>query len=196
MQEWSTARDVVSSQLDHKVKETRSLLFFCCAIYLCTYNDNSGLFSQSQMVLLFDLLNQNQLDKWQKIKVLIAPPGTKEIFFHEDWSKEDYLNIGFKECSIGITKEYTQSLKNNMQGKGNQYGLKPYVSSTIHGAMEDTFQYMATQISVHDSNFILWDRGQLNVILSRTEKGKNSLFIGPKNDTLNALCTLLLSRTQ
>ena len=47
MQEWSTARDVVSSQLDHKVKEPRSLLFFRGAIYLCTYNDNSSLFSQS-----------------------------------------------------------------------------------------------------------------------------------------------------
>ena len=80
VQEWSTARDVVSSQLDRKVKEPRSLLFFRGAIYLCTYNNISGLFSQSQMVLLFDLPNQDQLDKWQKIKVLIAPPGTKEIF--------------------------------------------------------------------------------------------------------------------
>ena len=83
-----------------------------------------------------------------------------------------------------------------MQGKRKQYGLKLYVISTIHGAMGDTLQYMATQISVHDSNFNLWDKGQLTVILSRTEKGKNSIFIGPKNDTLNALCTLLLSRTQ
>ena len=38
-------------------------------------------------------------------------------------------------------------------------------------------------------------RGQSNVILSRTNYGENSIFIGPKNNTLNALYTLLLSRT-
>ena len=83
-----------------------------------------------------------------------------------------------------------------MQGKRKQYGLKPYVSSIIHGAMGDTLQYMATQISVHDCNFNLWDRGQLTVLLSRTKYAKNSMFIGPKNDTLKALTTLLLSKTQ
>ena len=47
MQEWSTARDLILLQLDHKVKEPRLLLFFCSAIYICTYNNNSGLFSHS-----------------------------------------------------------------------------------------------------------------------------------------------------
>ena len=96
------------------------------------------------MVLLFDLPTHDQLDKWQKIKVLIALPGKKKNFFDDTASKEDYLNNGFKECRIGVAKEYTQSLKNNMQGKRKKYGLKPYVSSTIHGAMGDTLQYMAT----------------------------------------------------
>ena len=132
------------------------------------------------MVLLFDLPTHDQLDKWQKIKVLIAPPGTKEICFDESRLKEEYLNNGFKECCISVAKEYTQSLKNNMQGKRKQYGLKPYVSSTIHGAMGDMLQYMATQISVHDTNFNLWDRGQLTVLLSCTNYRKNSMFIGPK----------------
>ena len=82
-----------------------------------------------------------------------------------------------------------------MQGKRKQYGLKPYISSTILGAMGDTLQYMATQILIRDSNFNLWDKGQLTVILSCTNYGKNSMFIGPKNNTLNALCTSLLPRT-
>ena len=83
-----------------------------------------------------------------------------------------------------------------MQGKRRQYGLKQYISSTIHGAMRDTLQYMATQILGHDNNFNLWDRGQLTALLSCNSYGENSMFIEPKNDTLNALCTLLLFRTQ
>ena len=74
-------------------------------------------------------------------------------------TKESFLQLGFVECFIGTIKEYTQSLKNSIQGERKQYGLKPYVSSTIHGAMGDTLQFMAIQISTQDSNFSLWDKG-------------------------------------
>ena len=195
-QEWSTASVQSSRQLDSKVKEPKSLLFFRGAIYLCTFNDPTGSFSQSQMALLYDLPSQEQLDNWQKIPMLIAPPGTKEIEFDETKLKQAYLDDGFKEQRVGIAKEYTQSLSNNLQGRRKQYGLKPYVSLTIHSAMGDTLQYMATQISSNDSNFHLWDKGQLVVILSRTKLARNSIFVGPKNDTLNALTELLMKKTQ
>ena len=148
------------------------------------------------MALLFDLPSQEQLNNWQKIKILIAPPGTREIIYDETMTKQSFINNGFTECRIGTSNEYTQSLKNNIQGKRKQYGLKPYVSSTIHGAMGDTLQFMATQISTQDSNFSLWDKGQLVVLLSQTKKAENSIFIGPKNETLKALTQLLLSKTQ
>jgi hypothetical protein len=67
-QEWGTASVQSSRQLDSKVKEPKSLLFFCGAIYLCTYNESSGAFSQSQMALLYDLPTQEQLDNWQKFQ--------------------------------------------------------------------------------------------------------------------------------
>ena len=195
-QEWTTASVASSRQLDSKVKEPKSLLFFRGAIYLCTFNDNTGAFSQSQMALLYDLPTQEQLDNWQKITELIAPPGTKEIEFDETKSKQSYLDDGFKEQSVGVAKECTQSLSNNFHGRRKQYGIKPYVSLTIHSAMGDTLQYMATQISSNDSNFHLWDKGQLVVILSRTKLARNSTFVGAKNDTLNALTELLLKKTQ
>ena len=109
-------------------------------------------------------------------------------------SKEEYLNNSFIECCIDVAKEYTQSLKNIMQGKRKQYWLKPYVKSIINGAIGDTLQYMSTQVSVHNSNFNLWYRGQLTVLLSLTNYRTNSMFIGPKNDTLKALTILILSR--
>ena len=62
--------------------------------------------------------------------------------------------------------------------------------------MGDTLQYMATQISSNDPNFNLWDKGQLVVILSRTKLARNSIFVGPKNETLNALIELLMKKTQ
>ena len=62
--------------------------------------------------------------------------------------------------------------------------------------MGDTLQFMATQISTNDRNFNLWDKGQLVVILSRTKVAKNSIFVGPVNDTLDALTQLLMKKTQ
>ena len=64
-----------------------------------------------------------------------------------------------------------------MQGKRKQYRLKLYISSTIHGAIGDIIQYIITQVSVHNSNFNLWDRGQLPILLSHTNL-KKSMFIG------------------
>ena len=63
--------------------------------------------------------------------------------------------------------------------------------------MGDTL-HSASQISSNDSsNFHLWDKGQLVVILSQTKLARNSTFLvgGAKNDTLNALTKLLLKKS-
>ena len=38
-----------------------------------------GEFSRSRSVQLIEVLSQNYLSLWGKIKVLIAPPGTRDI---------------------------------------------------------------------------------------------------------------------
>ena len=60
----------------------------------------------------------------------------------------------------------------------------------------DTYESMATKISTTDKNFSLWDKGQLIVIISRTRDPKKTIFVGNKRDTLEALQSLLLKRTQ
>ena len=67
---------------------------------------------------------------------------------------------------------------------------------TIHAAMGDTLVSMATTVSASDNHFSLWDKGQLIVILSRTKEAKQSIFVGPKQDTLDAFRRLLKVRTQ
>ena len=62
--------------------------------------------------------------------------------------------------------------------------------------MGDTLNSMATSISTKDSNFELWDKGQLVVLISRTKHAKDSIFVGPKQDTLDAFKQLILQRNQ
>ena len=153
-------------------------------------------FHQSQKCFLYDLPSQQHLNEWKRIKLLVAPPGSKDIIYDESKSKQSYLDESFNEVQLGIAPQHTHALSNNLQGRRKQYGLKHYVSSTIHGSMGDTLQFMATQISTKESNLSFWDNGHLVVILSRTKYAKNSIFVGPKNDTLDALTQLLMKRTQ
>ena len=194
-QDWYLARESTISALNQKVKEPRSLLFFKGAIYSCTFN-NKGVFSQAQMALLYDLPSQSDVENWRPIKLLLAPPGLKSIEYDGTTSKEQYIQNGFKEISMGVCNGYTQKLKDYKQAKRKQYGLKHYVSATIHAAMGDTLNSMATSISTKDSNFELWDKGQLVVLISRTKHAKDSIFVGSKQDTLDAFKQLILQRNQ
>ena len=77
-----------------------------------------------------------------------------------------------------------------------QYGLRHYVSGTIHSAMGDTYNRMAISVSDFEKQYSLWDRGQLIVILSRTRLMKNTIFVGQKQETIRALKRLLTHRSQ
>ena len=50
--------------------------------------------------------------------------------------------------------------------------------------MGDTLNQMATSLSRNNCIFELWDKCQLVGILSRTKNAKDSMFVGPKEETL------------
>lgn len=193
--DWSDATERTIESLEQRLKEPKELLFFKHAVYEITFNKENE-FSHGQIAILLDLPTDDQLNNWKKINVLVAPPGIKDFVFSEYHTKEDFLANGFKEKQIGIAPERTQYLANNVQAQRKQYGLKHRVTSTIHAAMGDTLKTMATEISLLNKDYKMWDKGQLVVILSRTKRASDSIFVGDKNDTLNALKHLLLSKTQ
>ena len=194
-QDWRIASESTSSQLEQMVREPKTLLFFKGAIFDITFNVE-GQFSNTQIAILFDLPTEEELSNWRKVKLLKTPLGLKEIIFDPQMPKEEYLQRGYVEIEVGMAPERTQYLTGNNQGKRKQYGLKHHVTSTIHAAMGDTLPSMATEISLCNSNFNMWDKGQMIVILSRTKYAKDTIFVGDKNDTLAALKNLLTRKTQ
>lgn len=177
--EWGSASESTSIRLEAKLKEPSVLLFYRGALFEFTYNKD-GCFSQSQAAILFDLPNQENLNNWKKVKVLAAPPGVKDISFDPTASKEYYLAQGYKEVSVSTAPERSQTVGDNIQDHCKQYSLKHQVTSTIHAAMGDTLLKMATEIFRSDPNFCMWDKGQLVVILSRTKRARDSIFVGNK----------------
>ena len=105
-----------------------------------------------------------------RFPVLVTPPRIKDIEFNEDDTKQYFIDKGFIEVKVGVAPFRTQSLKNEIQAKRKQYGLRHQVTRTIHAAMGDTLISIAMEISLNDPQFRLWDKGKLVVILSRTKR--------------------------
>ena len=89
-QEWQVANELTSNALDHICKEPKTLLFFRGGIYQFTFNDD-GNFTQSQLGLLLEVPDQNCLDHFRKIPIMVAPPGVKVFEFDGSKSKHDYI---------------------------------------------------------------------------------------------------------
>ena len=98
--EWIRANADISLLLDKLCKESATLIFTIGAIFECTFNDE-GLHSYTQKAILFDLPSQDDLDQFKKIKVLLSPPGCKEVIYYPNATKRSYLDKGYVEINIG-----------------------------------------------------------------------------------------------
>ena len=86
---------------------------------LFPFSNCEGQFSQLQLGILFDLLQQQDLDRWRPIKVLAALPGIQFVSLNISQHKQFYINMGFKEVKVGPCPEHTKQLTTAMQGKRN-----------------------------------------------------------------------------
>ena len=73
-----------------------------------------------------------------------------------------------------------------MKGKRKQYGLKHHLTSTVHGSMGDNLHKIVMEISLDNNEYRLWDKDQEVVLLSRTRKGSDIIFVGNKQRLLAA----------
>lgn len=190
--DWVHASESTSNILESKVKEPRVLIFFKGAIFQCTYNHDEK-FNQSQLCFCFDIPSQYDLDLFRPVKLLLFPTTLKfeDFVFNPSVSKEYYLALGFKEIHMGVSPSRIMYLTNDIQGKRRQYGLRHYVSGTIHSTMGDTYTTMATCVEEHK----MWEKGQLVVICSRTRRMKDTIFVGNRERTISSLAKLLEKRT-
>ena len=82
---------------------------------------------------------------WQILKDqnVSSPPTIKyeKFIFNPDLPKDHYIQIGFKEVSIGQAHEQI-IFYNDLKCIRLQYGLHHYVTGTIHVAMGDTYNCM------------------------------------------------------
>ena len=81
-----------------------------------------------------------------------------------------------------------------MQAQQKQYALKQGATSTIHSAIGDTLNKVAIQLTC--TMFELWDKAQIIVAVTRIKLGKNIIFVGDKNETIDSIIKLVQTQSQ
>jgi len=94
-----------SAMLDKKLKEQHQLYFYVVGRYQITANDTNNKYSNSQLAMLFDMPTQEQIDRKQPLRMLLAPPGSHYIPSDQD-SLEDLQDMGWffalvHSCCLG-----------------------------------------------------------------------------------------------
>jgi predicted GIY-YIG superfamily endonuclease len=193
--EWMVASTSTVGQLNHCVREPEELTLFKFGVYEFTHN-KTGCYNQSQLCVLCNVPTRNHVTTWQPFQVIAAPPGTKFVEFAIE-SQQQLIEKGWKEITVGPAPERQQTLRNNTRGRRKQYGLRHRIAGTSHGAQGATVGVLVTQISLTKHIYRMWERGQIVVSLSRTNLAKNLIFVNEDiEDTLDAICTLLKTRSQ
>jgi predicted GIY-YIG superfamily endonuclease len=134
---------------------------------------------------------------FKSVQVLIAPNGCK-IAPADDVSSEDLINEGWRHGVVPTTPDRPHPLRHGIQGKRKQYALKHRIAITIHASMGQDLGSLATKVTLPttDPRYSLWLASQVVVLLSRTFYAKDIHFIGPVEETTNALVHALRIQSQ
>ena len=170
-------------------------MFFIGAVYEFTYNEK-GKFSQSQLGVLIQLPEIEDNGSFEKVSIYVAPPGIKEYVYSPDHDAHYFESNGWTKETIGCVPERIHALANSMRGKRRQYGLKHRVTATIHGCQGDTLHKLVTQICGHGLEFTIWDKAQVVVLLSRTRRAHDIIFVGDPEATIKCLIEKMVSKSQ
>ena len=194
--QYRAACDAVKALLDKDAKEPRRLLFFPFAVFLFTFNDPKRTFTQSRLAIMYDVPPQSDLDAFRPIHLYAAPPGVRSAPEHT-LTRGELLERGWTRVRLVTAPERKQTYScYGVRAKRKQYGIRPFISATIHCIQGATLYALATSIEIHKRELRLWERAQWLVLISRTRRLEDVIFVGDKQKTLDMIRRVLLIRSQ
>jgi predicted GIY-YIG superfamily endonuclease len=189
---WKEASPKVVNSLNKLVREPELLQLHEGLIIELTFN-NGTKWSNGQIALIADLPDQAILDNWKPFPILLAPVGVRNLPCHP-CAVHILLQLGWKMEEIKPCPERSLHCFGGMFGKRRQYGIRPLAATTIHKAMGNDYNKIASCI-IDDgiSGFHLWEKAQVLVLISRVHEMKNIIFVGDKELTARKLLEIISS---
>lgn len=188
---WKVAEKNIAESLDRFVNEVQTLKLHEKMMVEMTYN-KANAWSHSQVGLLLELPDVNHLQNWKPIPIMLAPAGINKLPDGEI-SKQRLINNGWKEVKVGVAPEKEVRLYGRISAKRKQYAFKPRIAMTVHKALGQDLGSIATSVVSSDDgdNYLLWQREQVEVLISRTHTTKDIIFVGDPQETALNLVQLL-----
>ena len=194
---WRPANRYSTLVLNAEAKEPEELILHSGLVVQMTQNHPKGLYSNTQMGYIMKIPSQESLDNWESIKIMLAPPGVKNLPRCNP-KKKLLIKKGWKEIEIhGCTSVNAISVKGTVKAKRRQYPIKASIAISIHSAMGSEYgSVVSSVIDDEHSEFRLWMKEQVLVLISRTKFLFNLIFVGDRERTAKILAQLLLSSSK
>ena len=172
-----------SNYIDTQSITPKKILFYKGVLLRFTANIPNIQARQGQLCISLDVPEQSATS----LAVLIAPPGCRRAPTTDEGT---LLNCGWQKHNV--SKVYTPVINNGSCFLRRYFfPLKNYVASTIHKCLGDTFPKIVTKISVTESNYKIWEKEQLLVLLSRVSKLEDLTFVGSAEELQTTLTTII-----
>lgn len=188
---WKIAENNICESLNRYINEVQTLKLHQNMIVEMTYN-KVNVWSHSQIGIILQLPTNDDLNKWKHIDVVLAPVGINKLP-NGVISRENLLQNGWKEVKVGTAPENEVRMYGKIAAKRKQYAIKPRIAMTIHKALGGDFGSVATSVnfSNRDFGYRLWQKEQVEVLISRTHTTKDLIFVGDPTETADNLVELL-----
>jgi hypothetical protein len=137
-----------------------------------------------------------EISSFSPVMLLLAPSGCKAIPEAVELPN-DLLHHGWRLVSIGkIVRLMIHMFPHGIRGQRLQYGFRDKIASMIHTLMGSDFNRLITSVSRTDSQYHMQEKEQAVVFLSRMFTVRDLIFVGDKEDTIDALASLIQMRSQ
>jgi predicted GIY-YIG superfamily endonuclease len=157
-----------------------------------TFN-RKGIFSQSQLAVLLEMPSAEAIANGQDVRIMVAPEGCKNVPTDVPARLTEF---GWTATTVGMAPEHVHTMWGGVKTKRRQYGIRHRIASTIHAVMGSDVGKLATSVSTSDPKYRLWENEQVVVLLSRTSRAPDLIFVGDPEETVRALIGLIQIRSQ
>jgi predicted GIY-YIG superfamily endonuclease len=188
---WKTADFNISQSLNRFVNEVETLRLHENMIVEMTYN-KVNTWSHCQIGILLDLPTTENLNAWKPIQIMLAPVGVNRLP-EVAITKDTLTQHGWREIKVGTAPENEVRMYGKITAKRKQYAIKPRIAMTIHKALGGNFGSVATTVNFSNTNsgYRLWQKEQVEVLISRTPTTTDLIFVGDPTETADNLVELL-----
>ena len=124
--------------------------------------------------------SQTAVDKKQPILLLVAPPGSTYLPGDDDTEESLVHDHGWTEVKVATSRERTVVTTSSRLRRTQQYALQLFVASTFHSVLGKTLAKLASKVDVNggkDALFSIWDQTQVVILMSRTKRPVDTIFV-------------------